>query len=1380
MPQQRPQCFIPAALSLLLLTLCGFPAALAEEDPIRITGRVERAGGGALQGGTVRLIPVAGSVERGERQLGGHLRPEPVVERRLEEDGRFQLPAPHPGLWIVEVHVPGFRAMEHWLQPLLEDTDLPPVTLEKARKITVTVLDSAGRPVPDAAVAAERENASRSWGTYAWRGIYQFARTDAKGRADLFPTADIPAEIWSFSPLYGKAGKEDVEAGQLELRLPKGELRTFEVHQPGGKPAPEVLVVVDSGWTAGFTDQAGRFTVAAPSGEPLAVALYTDQVRLTGLSLPALKPVKDGAAAADPVVFTLPAVCPLQGRVLDARDRRPIPRAFGWIWNQEETSGWSDADGAITLNLPETGATSINAETPRLTVAARGYLRQWATPVRPDALPTVLLQPAAVLVGRVVDEAGRAVAGAEVRGFATTDRRGRRMRDQEALVWTDDRGRFQLRGLSTEAPYELKVVATGFAPAEAEALTPAAGQAVAPLEIVLLQGRRATGRVIDTEDTPVAGARVSLWPALGGSGPEIFLRRIREGDPSQVTVTTDGDGRFTFADLAGGHYDLEVAAEGFAPTRVRGVEIPDRGDQAELGTVILEPGVALSGRVVDPDGQPLEGAQITVSQDRFPGFVFRPPPGEDEGIRSDVDGHFVVEDLRPESLVNLSINLQGYLGRSMTGVGVPPEEPLTVVLEPAATLTGKVVDEQGDPVSQALVLLVKDGAGFRAERHHGVVEEEGHFEIQGLKTGNYQLMVRSQGYLPVEDRFVEVVVGKTIPSLTITLRRGATVEGRVVSAQGEPVPGAHVGILQQFEGDPMRNMFSMVETDGDGHYRLEGVPLGPLDLEANHRSHARTVRSLEVQPGSNRLDFTLEGGLEVSGRVLSTTGEPIAGAAIRLRTTGGPGGRMFAQDATSGADGAFRIESVPRGTYQVAASRDGWASSRSETEVVVTEEPVLGLEIFLDRGATITGRVTGLEFEALAGVQVHGFSTTGDMLMAEVDYRGSYRLGPAGSGTWTVRAAVSGTGEQVTETVEVEEGAQEVTLDLVFGGGLTLSGTVTRGGEPLPDIQVQIMGLGNGKFAFATTNFAGAFRASGLEEGDYRVTIADYRSGLQHIENVSLTADQEIEVEVGSITVRGVVRSTVDGSPLARADVTLTPEPGSTTFPGLAPTTVTDSRGTFAFESVSDGSWKIRAALEGYAPAEQAISVAGVPVEGLEIGLEPTRGLEIDVLLPDGRPADSAFVALVDDGGQTITSGTHRTGEGGRIRLDTAPAGRWWLQVSGHGLGAARQQVEVPGPPVQIRLPASGWLNLRVPTLETSPVPATVSVRGSDGSPYMASQGFSFGQTPGQIFLYRGKMDRLPLPAGSWNITVTSPVDGRTWQGTVQVTAGVPVDLVLE
>ena len=610
------------------------------------------------------------------------------------------------------------------------------------------------------------------------------------------------------------------------------------------------------------------------------------------------------------------------------------------------------------------------------------------------------------------------------------------------------RGTFRLSGLAVGVAYQLRARKPGFAPLELEvgALEPAESRD--RLEVVLRAGRLAAGRVVDESDAPVAGAEVTLRPPIPTDPLAVAYRMaLQRGGEDGPTSTTDAEGRFEVGDLAVGRYDLEVRARGFAPARVPGLRVDEGVGQADFGTVVLVPGASIEGRVADPDGRPIAGAEVTVEIERD-GLMALSLSGPRNRVETGADGRFVVADLVPDRPVTLAVAKPGY-GSEFTSSVRPPVDAIAVVLRPSGGLKGRVVDAQGDPVAGARVMAAPDHRALasgprrtpRRERPPwSRSDADGRFLIEDVEPGTLQVSVQAESYQRYVATGVEVEAG-TEREIEIVLETGATVEGRITTADGVPLAQASVQVAPRRDTRFGGNRFggsSSGRTDAEGRYRVDGAGLGPASITVFHGDRQRLTEAIEVRPGGNVVDLVLDSGFEVSGQVVSADGEPIGGAALSLQ----PGDLQrisfdASPPAVSGTDGTFVLADVAAGSYRLKASREGFAAATSE--IFEVADDVTGLLLELGRGATLQGRVLGLEPDELGSLELVAFSATSGMRRGEFDFEARYAFANLAPGPWHVRAQVGSSGRMTARQVEIPEGVTEVSEDIEFVSGFTLA-----------------------------------------------------------------------------------------------------------------------------------------------------------------------------------------------------------------------------------------------------------------------------------------------------------------------------------------------------
>jgi len=1356
---------LPPLLALLLLP------ALAAAAPISVTGLVLGPGAGSpVAGARVLLIPATDLAETARLEMAGKTDPDPVATAVTGPDGSFRLEAPEAGMWEVAVEAKGMVTQEILLQPLLEETVLPAARLESDAKLEVRVTGPDGKPLAGARVQAGDMAGSvglMRLDPRRWRMSNRAALTDAKGVAVLPRSAREQLLVRAGVEGQPFAEQEDVRSSSVTLRLAPGMTREIRVMDATGKkPVPDAWVRVgESLWVAGKTDADGRFSVPVAARGKVKVAVTAADGRRLDTYAEVPKPEEKG-----PRILLLPALETLTGRVVSAADGRPVAGAL--VWNQEpKAARRTGADGVYRIE-----AIAGRDATPQ--AAAAGFLpadaRLGVTPGMRRG-PTLALEPTLAAAGVVVDEQGRPVPGVQVQASP----QGGRVRNPALYVsggsaQTSAAGRFRVSGLLGGIGYELRLSKTGFAVTRAEVPPLEPGRPAADLRVVLRKGRMGFGRVVDRSDQPVVGARVELRPRVGGD--RRMMIRMRESEPVKYEAVADATGRFEVRDLPAGTWELTARGSGFAPLTVPGLTVPEGGGSTDLGTVVLIPGVAVEGYTVDPEGRPVAGAEIRVAEataDPMSRFMQQEDPAP--AATSAADGFFRIEDRLAGETVDLDASRPGYAPGVASGVQVPAEPPVRLVLQPSSAVEGRTVDPDGKPVAGVRVFVhpsdpVNVGGRVRmfvaARSRQAVSDETGFFRIDDVIPGGIELQATATGYQRTELDNLEVRSGQELRGVEVVLAPGAVIEGRVFSPSGQPLAGAEVGVM-----DPTRDFFVGISTtDGDGRYRLEGIAPGARTVQAEHKSYRRAVKELEVRLGENSVDLRLEGGVEVRGRVVDEGGVPVASARVSLRA----GPRSWNQpDATSGADGSFVLDGVADGTYRIVADKEGFARNREGVEVTVAGSSVGGIEVKLSAGGAIVGQLSGLDFAELSKVQI---SLGGSRQSGQVSPDGTYRIDHVEPGEHRVTAHLPGGSRQAEGRVTLEVGAPEARLDLEFSGGLTLTGRVLRNGEAASGLNVMLSG-GALSGRHGDTDHQGRFRFEGLDAGNYELQIYGFRSGSRHREALDLSADRDVLIELHTVSVSGRVVDAADRAPIPNAQVILQSAQPDDTAPFLNTETTTDSRGVFRLRDVAEGSWSLRAVQAGYAPEELDVQVdSGRPVDGLELALQATEGIVMEVLLPSGRPPDMVHAAVIDAADRVVSRGSYSAGEDGRVRIESVAPGSWDLFLDADGAASVVVPVTAPGNGGRVILPQGGGLNLKVPGLAETRVGAKVKLTDASGKVYRIPWG---GQVMKDFDLHGGSRRFDRLPPGQWTLSV-SATDGRTWSGSTMVVPGGMVEVTLE
>jgi protocatechuate 3,4-dioxygenase beta subunit len=1179
-----------------LLALPATPASPAAEVELR--GQVRLADGGAVPDARVALLRPLTPYALGALLLAGQTLPEAVAEAGTDADGWYRLVAPGPALWRLRVYADGMVPVER-LVPVAESRYEPAVELRADAGAAATVLDPRGVPVAGAWVEATVEGSGRS----PERGPTRYGFTDQQGRHRLARRRDEALTVTAWHAGLATASREGVQEDVvLRLAPAAGEPIALRVESARGDAVNGALVWGATGMPIARTGESGVAPVPRPAAGPLRVSvLAADGSASTTWLAP------DAASS----VVRLEAAQELHARVVDEATGRGVAGALVWIdathspepprsprsatfagaaalWTDGE--GWVRSDGRLSEGI-------------LLRAAASGYrdgllrLRHEHDATRSE-LPPIELVRGVVVPGSVRRADGEPVAGVAIAAFSAR-RWGPAMRidppGSGELARSAADGSFSL--FLAPGSYRVRAQGEGFAPTERKLALEIRSERIERLDLVVDPGASAWGTILTEDGRPLAGTTVRIAATLGAD----LLGPPRDYAPVHESVAGE-DGVFRFSHLAARAYDLSAHAPGFAVTAVPGIEV-STAEEHEIGTITLVEGAVIEGRVTDGDGAPIAGARVSV---RLPAALV--PPGIDAvrtggvlGSRptgqlwavAGMDGSFVVDSLPPQQPVDLHVSRVGFLVRSLPGVVPPLDEPLSIVLDvdPAAAVSGQVVDGAREPLSDVRIMAWK-GNGVGGREAVATSDEDGAFRFDALPPGRYRLETQSRSHGTGNGPTIDVASGDAIDDVEIVLdaRPHAVVEG-VVHAAGDPVAGAR---LQAAGAAP-------VVSDAAGRFRLEGVVPGERPLVASTPDGRRSMVRVELEVGLNRVDVELPEGVELTGRVVDTYGQPVTGARVRLGSSPWGGGSTTTDEA-----GSFRLENVEPGVYRLTAEAEEHGAATLD-EVQVASAPVDGLDLRLLPMGSISGRVLGVELDELARLRVVAGSASEGVQWrtAVVDYQGRYRIERLAPGAWLVQATLEGDGRRAERRVEVEAG-RKAQLDLELEAGLFLSGIVLRDDEPVVAAGIQVLGLDVARQGSARSDYLGRFRVGGLAPGRYRVEVQAGGSPLPHVREIDLLGDEEITVELRPGGLAGIVLADT-GAPIEGAQVSIEPHYRSAIGHQPSQAIRTDDAGSFRLREAAPGTYRVTVRKEGCA---EAASTVEVPADGesveLRFVLEPT------------------------------------------------------------------------------------------------------------------------------------------------------------------------------
>ena len=249
------------------------------------------------------------------------------------------------------------------------------------------------------------------------------------------------------------------------------------------------------------------------------------------------------------------------------------------------------------------------------------------------------------------------------------------------------------------------------------------------LKIVLKCGSSISGRVVDTKGQPVPSFKIGV------------LQRFKLGGAKDNATATSGpearefkdeEGKFTFECLPDGQWEIFIAAGEPVPAKTTLVTLPQTGDPIDLLVPALSEKQALTGRVVDPEGKPVSGAQVRAAQVLDETATSW---SEDKLAKTDKDGVFRIEKLRkwPYRFSATASGFSASIGLQLDGTESAIE--FVLALRPSCKLSGDVVDANGQPVADCVVTATEENVAMTLDTPRTKTDTKGHFELAGLAPG---------------------------------------------------------------------------------------------------------------------------------------------------------------------------------------------------------------------------------------------------------------------------------------------------------------------------------------------------------------------------------------------------------------------------------------------------------------------------------------------------------------------------------------------------------------------------------------------------------------------------------------------------------------------
>lgn len=723
----------------------------------------------------------------------------------------------------------------------------------------------------------------------------------------------------------------------------------------------------------------------------------------------------------------------------------------------------------------------------------------------------------ALFAGRIMDQSGKPIAGVnlyvEERPLLLSQD-GNFLYDESqfpSLIGaTGSDGRFKVTfGLKSSAKHQqLSLMARKewHATKRWKAVAKA-GETVFLGDIVMDPGGAVSGRIVDTSGNALAGAEIRCTGTADDSrySFDFFLDlldpQIRSGRYIKMPMglprsdiigdkaVSDGDGRFRVNGLPVGKVRVWAgSADAFVkwsdPVDVRRGEVTSNGD---LALELIGDDDRVKGTVLDPEGNPCGDVNLSVV---FESLSDRNLKGRNFDISIDDKGRFSFVTNCKEPM-SLTATAKGGNSRARMESVTPGSSELVLQLQVVSrdSLFLDVRSDAGKRMGSFLVFVITGVEGIPIEDmttgdmiafadtptafNNNDLAEDGLAEVV-VPDGAFLVMVRAEGYMDVT--MGPYPPGSNPEKLEVTLQTVPGFEGRVMSADG-PIAGAKVSLHRAVSPDQECSVFDFAcrsvpfeaaesTTDKDGKFRLTfwvNSEVGEVDPDS-------ILSGLSSKEAKDKFEF------------------------LKM-------GNLFSDLGVS-----------DRAEYYIRADADGYAPGELGPIEVDPESGQSGLELMLNHGGSIEGRVRVKLGQSVEGIIVAVSRGDGFPRTQRTGPNGTYRFERLTPGNWQVEqreveidpnplmGQTISTGDpfygetaaSIEWTCTVKEGeTTKYDLDLYRGTKGTLAGTITLGSMSLEGYVVDILRADDYAPPIPAVKVSGdgSFNIRNLDPGRYIINI---------------------------------------------------------------------------------------------------------------------------------------------------------------------------------------------------------------------------------------------------------------------------------------------------
>lgn len=439
-----------------------------------------------------------------------------------------------------------------------------------------------------------------------------------------------------------------------------------------------------------------------------------------------------------------------------------------------------------------------------------------------------------------------------------------------------------------------------------------------------------------------------------------------------------------------GYFSVGVQADGYAFVRfVKDIDNPDYVVPLEY-TIEMEKGVYIGGYVENKNGERLTSCKVKIKCERKNTAIDR--------AYADTEAYVDANGLWKCNMVPAKFDYLKLTGDHSDYVGIEnsiesgredhklaSELKYVVKVEKGIMVGGVVKNEEGEPVGGAKVEIIcyradeKDDNSYHKIFDGSIVADgKGNWQFGQIPDEKFEQIevkvshndyVQSKDWIQVASAEFKLLEAKKFNTV---IKRGKVISGVVRDIRGRAIADATV----MFGASRYNDDFVKIQTDSAGmflnnkvkvnQYDMAYIQPGQVTVTVVKAGYAPEMMVVSPSDEKEQLDFSLEGGYTISGRVVDVNGKGVEG--VSLTANEWRNFRTIEWKSKTDSEGRFRWDDGPSDEVKFGFYKNGYCSSRDDVLVSSEEEHM----IILYPPLKISGKVR----DAQTGEAVNNFDIT--------------------------------------------------------------------------------------------------------------------------------------------------------------------------------------------------------------------------------------------------------------------------------------------------------------------------------------------------------------------------------------------------------------------